>query len=371
MQTIYLDNNATTPLGAEALEAMTPFLTAHFGNPSSSHSLGAIASQAVQVARAQVAGLIGASPEQVFFCSSATEGINAVLARRSGRVVTSVVEHAATLQVLEQGRGNDEEVTQLPVDQMGQISLQRLEEQLKKGPCTVALLWANNETGVIAPIADIAILCERYGARLHVDAVQAAGKLAVDFARIPIASMVISAHKIFGPKGAAALIVRDPDGIAPWIWGGGQERGRRSGTENVPAIVGYGAACATAARAIDRRMHDTGTLRDHLESALLDRVADTWVNGAGEPRLANTTNVGFNGVDGETLAGMLDSRGIAVSTGSACHSRTVEPSHVLRAMTGSYQKASQSIRFSLSHANTLQEIDTVVNEVCEAVTRLR
>lgn len=368
---IYFDNNATTPVEPEVLEAMLPFLTQQFGNPSSAHSFGSTAAQAVARARAEVAALVGASSEQVFFCSSATEGINWALSARSGNIITSEVEHAATLKVTAEAAPLGGQLTRLRVDRAGQISLDALEERLKAGSSTVAMMWANNETGVVCPIEPVADLCERYGAQLHVDAVQAAGKLPIDFSQLPISSMVISSHKLFGPKGAAALIAREPAQVATLIWGGGQERNRRSGTENVPAIVGFGAACARAARFLHARAEGVQKLRDTLETAILERVPKTWVNGAGSTRLANTTNIGFESIDAETLAGLLDADGIAVSTGSACHANTLEPSHVIRAMTGSYQQASESVRFSLSHLNTREEVDAVVDAVCSAVAQLR
>lgn len=368
---VYFDNNSTTPLEPETLELMTPFLTGQFGNPSSSHSFGAIAAQALARARAEVSGLVGAAPEQVFFCSSATEGINWALHSRRGRIVTSEVEHSATLEVCSHGRLDSDQVITLPVDHSGQLQLELLEQQLSAGLCTVALMWANNETGVIFPVPEIAAACNRHGAYLHVDAVQAAGKLAIDFSCLPIDSMVISSHKLFGPKGVAALIVRDPDRVSPWLWGGGQERGRRAGTENVPAIVGFGMAAERARRFVHGRARKVGELRDLLESEVLRRVPRTWINGANTSRLPNTTNIGFDGIDGEALAGVLDSRGIAVSTGSACHARTLEPSHVIRAMTRSHRKASESVRFSLSHLNTRDEVDYVIDALCSAVAELR
>jgi cysteine desulfurase len=372
MQHVYLDNNSTTPIEPETLEAMRPFLTQHFGNPSSSHSFGSVAAQAMAYARSEVGALVGATPEQVFFCSSATEAINwAMRAPPSTRILTSEVEHAATLNACARGRGSQDQLITLPVDQRGQLSLEMLEKELRKGESMVALLWANNETGVIFPISEIAAVCQRHEARLHLDAVQAAGKIAIDFSQLPIDSMVISSHKLFGPKGAAALIVRDPARLEPLLWGGGQERGLRGGTENVPAIIGFGSACARARRFLDERARRVSALRDYLESEMLRRIRGTWINGAGAPRLPNTSNIGFDGVDADALSGMLDAHGIAVSTGSACHTKTLEPSHVIRAMTRSHRKATESLRFSLSHQNTQEEVEYVLNAVCSAVAELR
>lgn len=371
MRQVYFDNNSTTPLEPETVEAMQPFFAEHFGNPSSSHAFGSVAAQAVARARREVGTLVGAAPEQVLFCSSATEAINWALRARRQRIVTSEVEHAATLNASRHGRPDREQPITLSVDQRGQVALEVLEEELRKGESTVALLWANNETGVIFPIAEIAAVCQRHGAYLHVDAVQAAGKLAIDFADLPIDSMVVSSHKLFGPKGAAALIVRDAANLEPLLWGGGQERGRRGGTENVPAIIGFGSACARAQRFLEERERKVSAMRDYLEPELLRRVPGTWINGAGTRRLPNTSNVGFDRVDADALAGMLDARGIAVSTGSACHTKTLEPSHVIRAMTRSHRKATESLRFSLSHQNTPEEVDYVLDAVCSAVVALR
>ncbi|MBS0418032.1 MAG: cysteine desulfurase [Proteobacteria bacterium] len=371
VQPVYFDNNSTTRLEPETLEAIQPFLTQHFGNPSSSHCFGSVAAQALAFARREVGALVGATPDQVFFCASATEAINWAVRGCRTRIVTSEVEHAATLNACAHGRDSQQQLITLAVDHHGLISLEMLEEELRKGESTVALLWANNETGVICPIPEIAAACQRHGAYLHVDAVQAAGKIAIDLSQLPIDSLVISSHKLFGPKGAGALIVRDPARVEPLLWGGGQERGRRSGTENVPAIVGFGSACARAALFLDERARHVGALRDHLESEVLRRVSGTWVNGDGTHRLPNTSNIGFDGVEAEALVGMLDARGVAVSTGSACHSSTHEPSHVIRAMTRSHRKANESVRFSLSHQNTQDEVEYVLEAVCSVIAELR
>lgn len=368
--TVYFDNNATTPLDPAVLEAMTPYFTTHFANPSSAHTPGHMASQAIARARARVAHLVGASAEQVFFCSSATEGINWALSNAKYPIAASEVEHAATLKYVRHAR-NDEFMT-LKVDAHGNLDLDAIETLLcREGPLSVAVMWANNETGVVFPIRELAALCERYASPLHVDAVQAAGKLHMDFAHLPISSMVISAHKVFGPKGAAALIVRDPTELNTWIHGGGQESRRRSGTENVPAIVGFGAACDLARENLDQRQSHVRQLRDMLESGILSHVPKCSINGVSSVRLANTSNIGFEGVDAEAMAGCLDAHGIAVSTGSACHATTIEPSHVIRAMTRSFQKASESIRFSLSHVNTQTEVTKVISAVSEVVAGLR
>jgi cysteine desulfurase len=371
LKQIYFDNNSTTPVEPQTLETMLPFLTADFGNPSSSHTFGLVAAKAISRARRQVADLVAAEPSQVLFCASATEAINWVLGSQKRPMVTSAVEHAATLEVCQERMRIGLATHVLPVLQSGGLDLDQLERQISGEPCTVSLMWANNETGVIFPIEQIAAVCAAHGAFLHVDAVQAAGKVPIDFSRCPIDALVISSHKLFGPKGIAALIVKNPDHIPRLVLGGGQEGGMRAGTENVPAIVGFGSASERACTFRDERVRHVLVLRNHLEGRILYRVPNTWANGQASERLANTSNIGFDGIESETLAGVLDAAGIAVSTGSACHARSVEPSHVVRAMTGSYQKASQSLRFSLSHLNSIDEVDCVIEAVCSAVAKLR
>jgi len=370
---IYLDHNSTTPLDPRVVETMLPFLSSAYGNPSSSHTFGAVAARAVDVARQQVADMVGASPSDVIFCSSATESINtAVSSVTDGSVVTTVVEHAATRRATERLEQKGVRVVRVKVNQHGELDVAELTNALDDGRVSlVTILWANNETGVIFPIDVISELCAARSVLLHVDAVQAVGKIAVDIGLLPIDFLSLSAHKINGPKGIAALVARNRARLRPLLVGGQQENGFRAGTENVPGIVGFGTAAAIVK---DERVVRHGTvrrLRDRLESELLHHVSDTWVNGAGAPRLVNTSNIGFTGIDGDDLCAALDARGIAVSTGSACHSNATEPSHVIRAMTGSYDAARSSVRFSLSHLTTDNDIQYVVDSVASAVADLR
>lgn len=377
MQGIYLDYNATTPVLPPVLAAMLPFFQEAPGNPNSAHTPGAEARSAIEDARDRVAQLVGSSPSNVLFTSSATEAVNtafhSALARYNGngpRIVTTVVEHPAVQQsaLAAQERGAD--IIQLPVDRSGALSLDQLAKAICENTCLVSVMWANNETGVIFPIPEIAELCARAGVPMHVDAVQAAGKLPVDLEELPIDYLSISSHKIFGPKGAGALIASSALTKA-LIRGGGQETGRRGGTENVPAIVGFGEAARIAGIELRQRAENAASLRDRLEQVLFQNVEGCYVNGAGQPRISNTTNLGFEGIDGDALAGMLNAAGIYVSTGSACSSDTVSPSHVVMAMARSYERAGESLRFSLSHLNTDAEIDRTIAVVEDAVLSLR
>ena len=374
---IYLDNNATTPVLPEVLAAMLPFFREVPGNPNSAHTPGAEARSAIEAARDQIARLLCSSPSNVLFTSSATEAINttfhsalALRNEKSPRIITTAVEHPAVQQCALAAQDNGVEIIELPVDGSGAISLDQLANALRDNICLVSVMWANNETGVISPIHDIARLCSDFGVPLHVDAVQAAGKLAIDLEELSISYLSISSHKIFGPKGVGALVAL-PALIKPLIRGGGQEAGRRGGTENVPAIVGFGEAARIAAIEFRPRVEKSAALRNRLEQVLFQNIDGCYINGAERPRIANTTNLGFNRIDGDALAGMLNAAGIYVSTGSACSSETIAPSHVVMAMTGSYRRAGEAIRVSLSHLNTDGEIDRTIAVLEEAVRSLR
>lgn len=369
---VFLDHNSTTPVDDRVLTRMVPFFGVAFGNPSSAHSFGAEAAKAIEKARTAVSALVNAEPDQVTFCASATESINTVIAGiQRGTIVSSAVEHAATLESLDRARSRGVSVTLLGVDAHGILDLNELRTTLERGAALVTLLWANNETGVLFPIESVAEICAAYAVPLHVDAVQAAGKLSINFGRHQIRYLSISSHKLFGPKGAAALISKDRLSLQPLIVGGGQERGQRAGTENVPAIVGFGAAAEFALEELGSRMDVVKRLRDRLEDTLLERCPSLWVNGRSSPRIANTSSVSFPGVDGDDLVSTLDALGIAAATGSACHSNSTEPSHVIRAMTGSYEKARQTVRFSVSHMNTRDEVDFAANSIIRATEMLR
>ena len=368
---IYLDHNSTTPLNSRVVDAMAEALASLYGNPSSAHSAGAAAAAAIEQARERVAELVGADRTDVTFCSSATEAINTVIRAARGLVITTAVEHAATLRAVALHERLGFEAVRLAVDADGVVPLDSLTEQLDTRPVAlVSVIWVNNETGVISPIDAIARLCEARRVPLHVDAVQAAGKLPIFLDNLPIDFLTISAHKIGGPKGIAALVNRQGRPLPPLIVGGGQEHGRRSGTENVPGIVGFGVAAGLALQELEATNASTSMLRDHFEERIQTLYPFARINGAGAPRVSNTSSVSFPGVGGDDLACYLDGQGICVSTGSACHSATTEPSHVIQAMTGSREHAASTVRFSLGSTSTLDEIDRCLEVVTSGIAAL-
>jgi cysteine desulfurase len=307
MQRIYLDHNATTPSLPSVVDAMLPYLRGAFANPSSAHSGGHEARAAVEQARAHVATLVGSRPESVLFASSATEAINTAFASvcnrqpfTKGRIVVTAVEHAAVLECAELAGSHGHDVVRVRVDSSGQLDLDQLQNALTDDTLLVSAMWANNETGVIFPIAEVVRLCANRGVPIHVDAVQAAGKFPISLLDLDVDYVSISGHKIYGPKGAAALIAAEPATVRPLIVGGNQESGRRAGTENVPAIVGFGEAARLARIELDRRSIRSAHLRDRLENAILEQVSGSYCNGAGQPRLANTANIGFDGIDADS-----------------------------------------------------------------------
>jgi cysteine desulfurase len=376
MTSIYLDHNATCPVHPEVLAAMLPFFQVDSGNASSAHIPGAKARAAIEDARISVAHLVGAPPSNVLFTSSATEAVNTAIhsaisfsSTSRPRVVLTAVEHAAVRQCVRSLEGTGVEAVVIPVDAGGALDLEKLATAVTSDTCLVSVMWANNETGVVFPIPAIADLCATRNVAIHVDGVQAAGKIPVNLQDVPITYLSISAHKLFGPKGAGAL-VSPPARVRSLIHGGNQEKGRRAGTENVPAIVGFGEASRLALRELHERASTVERLRDRLENALRS-IDQCYVNGAGQPRLPNTLNVGFRGLDGDAIAGVLDAAGIFVSTGSACNADTLRPSHVIMAMTGSYERASEALRFSLSHLNTEHEVDRTAAILAQSVGSLR
>lgn len=382
--TIYLDNNATTPLAPEVREAMLPHLFERFGNPSSPHAAGMAAKQAVGEARGQVAGLIGARSAEILFTASATEANHAALlgvlralaerdpARR--HLVTTAVEHPSTLMLARDLERQGWPVTVLPVDGAGLIDLDALRAAVTDATALVSVMWANNETGAVMPVAVAAEIAKQRGALFHTDAVQAAGRLPVGVDSLPADLLTLSAHKMHGPKGAGALYIRKGTPFAPLIHGH-QERSRRGGTENVPAIVGFGAA-AVLARAAATDTVGVTALRDRLEQGVLARWPGSRVNGEAAPaRLPNTSNIRFadaqgRPVEAEELLMRLDRAGIAVSMGAACATGGQEPSHVLTAMGLSAAEAGASLRFSLSRYSTGDEVDAVLAELPTLHARL-
>ena len=350
----------------EVRKAMEPYFAEQWGNPSSAHTFGLTAAQAVAKARSQVAALVGVEAIDVIFTSSATEANNTALGSALGaagkkrKIVASATEHSAVLNFCSAVARLGVEVVIVPVMPTGVIDVAALDAVLDENTAVVSVMWANNETGVINPVEAVGELCSKRGVLFHCDAVQAAGKVPIDVRDLPIDYLTVSSHKIFGPKGAGALVVDSRAPFTPLLYGGHQEEDRRGGTENVPAIVGFGAAAELARLEQATRGEEVRCLRDKLERRILAEVPGAYVNGCGVPRIPNTTNIGFPGVDSETLVGMLDREGICVSSGSACLSDSVTPSHVIQAMTGSYEKAGEAIRFSISHLNVDEEIQKLL-----------
>jgi cysteine desulfurase len=373
---IYLDHNATTPIAPEVLEAMMPYLTAEWGNPSSTYKFGAKLKGVIETARAQVAELIGAHPGEIIFTSCATESNNtaiqaALKATGKRHIVTSAVEHSSVLnccQTLERGGIR---VTYLPVDRDGLLSLTDLENAITENTAVVSLMWANNETGVLFPVEEVAKICRARGVLFHCDAVQAAGKVAIDVGKLPVDYLSITGHKIGAPKGIGALYVRRKTPFAPLILGGHQENNRRGGTESVPLIVGLGKAAELARKKLPNYDKTVRPLRDALEEGILNSILNTELNGHKLQRLANTTNISFHGIESEALLILLDQEGICASSGSACLADSDEPSHVVRAMKPETAASRQMIRFSLGVENTVAHIKTTVAVLQRAAAQLR
>ena len=374
---IYLDNNATTPIDPAVVEEMLPFLTTHYGNPSSAYAFGAQVRDAVERARAQVAALVGCAATEIVFTSCGTESsnsaINSALRFEPGgkHIVTSAVEHSATFRYCQQLAQRGCDVTFVPVHENGRLDLEAFEKALDAETALVSVMWANNETGVLFPIEQIAEIAHRTRVPLHVDAVQAVGKMPIRLADLPIHFCSFSAHKLHGPKGVGALYVNRRASFAPSLVGGSQENARRSGTENVAAIVGFGKAADLAANALADEESRVHTLRDRFESTLLANVPGTQLNGDRAARLPNTTSLSFTGIAADAALILLDQHGICCSAGSACHAGSLEPSHVLRAMKLSDERIRGSIRFSLSRFNTDAEIDRALEIIPRAVAKLR
>lgn len=377
---IYMDHHATTPVDARVLDAMLPYLKEHFGNAASrNHAFGWKAEEAVDTARRQVATLIGARPREIVFTSGATESINLALkgvaehaAASKDHIITCRTEHRAVLDTAQWLEKQGYRVSYLPVGRDGLIRPAEVEQAITGRTVLISLLWANNEIGVIQPVAEIGRLAREHEVLFHVDGVQAAGKIPLDVEASCIDLLSLSAHKLYGPKGAGALYVRRHNPrveIAAQIDGGGHERGMRSGTLNVPGIVGLGAACEIAGREMASESARLARLRDRLLRGLSSRVEDLVVNGGLDHRLPHNLNVSFPGVDGESLLMGLDD--VAVSSGSACTADRPEPSHVLRAIGRSEQLAHASLRFGLGRSNTAAEVDYVIDKVARVVERLR
>jgi cysteine desulfurase len=361
---IYLDHNATTPVLPEVLEAMMPYLTAEWGNPSSAYKFGAKLKSVIATAREQVAELIGAHPMDVIFTSCATESNNAAIAAAlkanptKRHIVTSQVEHSSVLNYCMALEKDGYRVTCLPVDREGLLNLADLEAAITNETAVVSLMWANNETGVLFPVESIAEICRSRGVLYHCDAVQAAGKVEIDVRKIPADYLSLTGHKFHAPKGIGALYVRRKSPFSPLVYGGHQERNRRGGTESVPLIVGMGRAAQLARKHLPDYENKVRPLRDALEEGILSSLPNTELNGHKTQRIANTTNITFHGIESEALLILLDKEGICASSGSACLADSDEPSHVIKAMKPGSAASRHMIRFSLDveNSNTITEI---------------
>jgi cysteine desulfurase len=377
MKTIYFDNNATTQVADEVYEEMQPYFRRLYGNPSSMHTFGGQVGIKVREAREQVAGLLGCDPSEIIFTSCGTESdstaIHGTLAAtpHKRKVITSRVEHPAVLAVCRDLESRGYIVVELGVDKLGRLDLNELEQQLDDDTALVTIMYANNETGVIFPIEQIAQMVTSRGIVLHTDAVQVVGKIPLNLSKSPINLLSLSGHKLHAPKGVGVLYVKKGTRMSPFLLGGHQEGGRRAGTENVPGIIGLGKACELAARHMEDENTRVRRLRDKLESALLETCPDSRVNGDSESRLPNTTNISFEYIEGEAILLLLDRHGICASSGSACTSGSLEPSHVLRAMGVPFTAAHGSIRFSLSRYSTEEEVDFTIGKTPEIIRRLR
>ena len=377
MKTIYVDNNATTQVAPEVFEEMTPYFTELYGNPSSMHFFGGQVEGKIEEARERVAGLLGARPQEIIFTSCGTESDNAAImsALRCNpdkrHVVTTRVEHPAVKNVVSHLKREGYRVTELPVDRQGLLSMEEVSRAMTDDTAIVSVMWANNETGVLFPVEEIAAMAKSRDIVFHTDAVQAVGKIPINMAKNQIDMMSLSGHKLHAPKGIGVLYVRRGTRFAPFVIGGHQEGGRRGGTENVPYIIGLGKACELAATNFKEKNLRVKSLRDKLEKGLLQSIENSIINGDREQRLPNTSSISFEYVEGESILLKLSDKGICASSGSACTSGSLEPSHVLRAMGVPFTAAHGSIRFSLSSYNTEEEIDYILEVMPPIIEQLR
>ena len=377
MKNIYLDNNATTAVAPEVIEAMEPYFREHWGNPSSMHTFGGHVKRAIDEARQKVAGLIQADPSEIVFTSCGTESDNSAI--RGGaeaveprlNIITTRVEHPAVLSSCRYLGERGHRVYEINVDSSGQLDLVQLGGALRDGRALVSVLWANNETGVVFPIPEICEMVKAAGGVFHTDAVQAVGKLPIDVRKVPVDMLSLSGHKLHAPKGVGVLYIRRGTRVQPFMLGGHQEDNRRAGTENVPYIVGLGCAAELAQKHMAAEVNMVRVLRDRLEDGLLSSCLDSRVNGDRINRLPNTTNISFEYIEGESILYMMSDVGIAASSGSACTSGSLEPSHVLRAMGVPFTAVHGSVRFSLSRYTTMADVDYTVKQLPLIVSRLR
>ena len=372
-----MDNNATTQVAPEVLEEMLPYFSEFYGNPSSMHTFGGTVEHKIVEARERLARLLGASPEEIIFTSCGTESDNtairaAILSNPDKKhIITSRVEHPAVKNLFEYLAKNGYRVTFVPVNRKGLLDLDYLYKHLSEDTAVVSMMWANNESGVIFPIEDIGKVLKEKGIVFHTDAVQAVGKIPIDLKNVNVDMLSLSGHKLHGPKGVGALYVRKGTKYSPFLIGGHQEKGRRGGTENAASIIGLGKASELAARNLSSENIRVKRLRDKLETEILNRVPNAIINGDREQRLPNTTSIAFEYVEGESILLMMDEYGICASSGSACTSGSLEPSHVLRAMGVPFTAAHGSVRFSLSIYNTEEEVDFIIEKLPPIIQRLR
>ncbi len=372
----YFDNNATSRVAPEVAAEMQPFFNELYGNPSSMHFFGGGNQKYLDLARKRVADLLGATPEEIIFTSCGTESDSTAIWStiqsypEKNHFITTKVEHPAVLNLAKHMEQKGYRVTYLPVDGTGQINLEDLKAALTPETALVSIMWANNETGVVYPVEEAARITHAKGALFHTDAVQAVGKVKINLAETKIDMLSLSGHKLHAPKGIGALYVRKGVRFSPFMLGGHQERGRRAGTENVPYIVGLGKAAELAAQNLEKENTYVKALRDRLEAGLL-KIKNTRVNGGGAERLPNTTNISFEYIEGESILLMLSEKGICASSGSACTSGSLEPSHVLMSMAVPQTYAHGSLRLSLSVYNTQEEVDYIIKELPAIIDRLR
>ena len=378
MKNIYMDNNATTPVRPEVLEAMLPFYTQHFGNPSSVHWAGRAVKGAIETAREQVATLINCAPAEIVFTSCGSEGDNFALKgtvdalkEKGNHIITTTVEHPAVLETCEFLEKQGCAVTYLPVDRDGMLDLAELEAAITDQTILISVMWANNETGNIFPIEEIGAIARKYKVRFHTDSVQAVGRIPVDVQQAGVDLAVISGHKLGAPKGVGAVYIRRGTRMTQFIHGGHQERHRRAGTHNVAGIVGLGKACEIAGQNMELDTPRVRRLRDRLEQGIMAAIPEVKLNGHPQLRLPNTLNVSFAYIEGESILLNFDMKGIAASSGSACTSGSLEPSHVMCAMCVDVVLAHSSTRFSLGPDNTEEDVDYILQELPPIVQRLR
>ncbi len=378
MEKIYMDHAATTPIKSEVVDAMMPYLTENFGNPSSVYQLAQINKKAVDESRETIAKAIGAKPNEIFFTSGGTEsdnwaikGIAEAKKSQGNHIITSKVEHHAVLHTCEYLEKNGYEVTYLDVDQYGRVSPEDVADAIKDTTILITIMYANNEIGTIMPIAEIGAIAKAKNIAFHTDAVQAIGQVKIDVKEQNIDAMSLSGHKINGPKGVGVLYIKRGLKVTPLIHGGAQERGRRGGTENVASIVGLAKAMELTYENFEQKIKDQTLLRNTLIKGILEKIPHAFLNGHPTERLSNNVNIGFEFIEGESILLLLDMKGICASSGSACTSGSLDPSHVLLAIGLPHEKAHGSLRLTLGHGSTMKDVDAVLENLPAIVKRMR